>query len=136
MSSHYNQNYSWEEINGILEKIKTCVNNDKFIIARNQNRQENNDFLDNYNIRYGRQKSILLNLRVDDFCHSLNNINPGYEHEVLYVFVPSVELFNDDDIAENVDIYIKVNIIESLGGNRVIVISFHELNRPIDYLFK
>lgn len=136
MSSHYNQNYSWEEINDILEKIKTCVYNDDFFIARNQNRQENKDFLDNYNIRYGRQKNILLNLRVDDFCHSLNNINPGYEHEVLYVFVPNVELFNAYDIAENVDIYIKVNIIESLGGNRVIVISFHELNRPIDYLFK
>ena len=68
MNSHYNQNYTKEEIDVILEKIKNCVGNNKYTIALNENRQENIDFINEYNIRSNKQKSILLQLRTEDFA--------------------------------------------------------------------
>lgn len=98
MNPHYNQNYTKEEIDVVLDKIKSCVGNNKYTIALNENRQENIDFINEYNIRSNKQKSILLQLKTEDFCHTLQNTKLGYEYEVLYVFVPQVQLFNADGI--------------------------------------
>lgn len=136
MNPHYNQNYTKEEIDVILEKIKSCVGNNKYTIALNENRQENIDFINEYNIRSNKQKSILLQLRTEDFCHTLQNTKIGYEYEVLYVFVPQIKLFNADGEEEMVDVYTKFNIIDMSSGSRTVVISFHKRNKPIDYLFR
>jgi hypothetical protein len=136
MNSHYNQNYTKEEIDVILEKIKNCVGNNKYTIALNENRQENIDFINEYNIRSNKQKSILLQLRTEDFCHTLQNTKIGYEYEVLYVFVPQIKLFNADGEEEMVDVYTKFNIIDMPSGSKTVVISFHKRNKPIDYLFR
>lgn len=136
MNPYYNQNYSREEIEKILDKIKRCVSSGKFTISQNENRQENIDFINEYNIRSDRQRSLLMQIEVEDFCHSLQNTNPGFEYEVLYVFVPQVQLFNADDEEEIVDVYTKFNIIDLASGSRAVVISFHKKNKPIDYLFR
>ena len=136
MNSHYNQNYTKEEIDVILEKIKNCVGNNKYTIALNENRQENIDFINEYNIGSNKQKSILLQLRTEDFCHTLQNTKIGYEYEVLYVFVPQIKLFNADGKEEMVDVYTKFNIIDMPSGSKTVVISFHKRNKPIDYLFR
>lgn len=136
MNSHYNQNYTKEVIDVILEKIKNCVGNNKYTIALNENRQENIDFINEYNIRSNKQKSILLQLRTEDFCHTLQNTKIGYEYEVLYVFVPQIKLFNADGEEEMVDVYTKFNIIDMPSGSKTVVISFHKRNKPIDYLFR
>ncbi len=132
----YNQNYTREQIDAILDKIKDCVVNNKYTIALNENRQENVDFINEYNIRSDKQKSILLQLRTEDFCHTLQNTKIGFEYEVLYVFVPQVQLFNADGEEETVDVYTKFNVIDMSNGSRTVVISFHKLNKPIDYLFR
>ena len=116
--------------------IKNCIREGRFIISRNENRQENIEFMIEYNLNSKRQIEILLNIKTEDFCHSLQNIKTGYEHEVLYVFCPQVKLFNFDGIEKLVDIYTKFNLIESENRKRVIVISFHKRNKPIDYLFR
>ena len=136
MNSHYNQNYSKQEIDEILDKVKNCVYNNRYTISLNENRQENIDFINEYNIYSNKQKKILLQLKVEDFCHSLQNTKPGYEYEVLYVFVPQVNLFNAEGVEEKVDIYIKINIIDMSNGSRKIVISFHKRNKAITYLFR
>lgn len=136
MDSYYNQNYTEEDITKILETIKECIEKNNYTIAMNENRQENIDCINEYNIRSDRQKSILLQLQTDDFCHTLQNTKVGYEYEVLYVFVPQVNLFDADGIEATVDIYIKINIIDTQRGNRVAIISFHKRNKPIDYLFR
>ncbi len=136
MNPHYNQNYSREDIELILEIIKSCVDSNRYTIALNENRQENLDFINEYNIRSSRQKSILLQLKTEDFCHTIQNIKQGYEHEVLYVFSPQVQLYNVDGVEEMVDVYIKFNIIEISDGRRTVVISFHKRNRGIEYLFR
>lgn len=102
----------------------------------NENRQENIDFINEYNIRSNKQKNIMMQLRIDDFCHTLQNTKIGFEYEVLYVFVPQVQLFNADGEEEVVDVYTKFNVIDMPNGNRTVVISFHKRNKPIDYLFR
>ena len=136
MNPHYNQNYTREEIDAVLAKIKSCVEKNRYTISLNENRQENIDFINEYNIRSDKQKSILMQIETDDFCHSLQNTKIGYEYEVLYVFVPQVQLFNADGEEETVDIYTKFNVIDLPSGSRAVVISFHKRNKPVDYLFR
>lgn len=136
MNPYYNQNYTKEDIEVVLDKIKSCVGNGKYTIALNENRQENIDFINEYNIRSNKQKSILLQLKVEDFCHTLQNTKLGYEYEVLYVFVPQVQLFNADGVEEVIDVYTKFNLIDLPNGRRTVVISFHKRNKSIDYLFR
>ena len=137
MSEHYNQNYTREEVEVIFKRIKDCINDNQYIISQNQNRAENVQFINEYRLDDKKKKEILLGIEVDDFCHSLNNINPGYEHEVLYVFCPQRNLFDIFGEEEFVDIYTKFNIIEyKIDKRRVVTISFHKRNKPIDYLFR
>lgn len=136
MIQHYNQNYTKRDINNTLKMIKECIKNNKYTISKNENRQENIDFINEYNIHSNRQKSILLELNVTDFCYTLQNTKAGYEYEILYVFVPQVTLNDINGVEKTVDIYIKINIIDTSSGNRVVVISFHKRNKEVDYLFR
>lgn len=115
---------------------KECIKNNNYTIAINENRSENIEFINEFYIRTDRQKLILLQLQTNDFCHTLQNTKVGYEYEVLYVFVPQVNLYDANGIEAKVDIYIKINIIDTPSGKRVAVISFHKRNKPIDYLFR
>lgn len=63
MNPYYNQNYTKDEIEVVLDKIKSCVGNDKYTIALNENRQENIDFINEYNIRSNKQKIFYYNWR-------------------------------------------------------------------------
>jgi len=119
-----------------LQRIKECVGNNKYIISQGENRQENIRFIQEYNLNKSKQSEILLSIDISDFCHSLNNINPKFAHEILYVFCPQRTLFNVLGEDEFVDIYIKFNIIEYADNNRAIAVSFHKKNKPIDYLFR
>lgn len=132
MTSHNILNYTYEEVSLILETIKTCVAKDKFIISRNTKRKENIEFISKYNLFTAKIKAVISKINPDDFCYGLNNTHIGYEHEILYVFCPQVELAYGDTV-EFVDIYTKFNII---NNEQVIVISFHQRNHPINYLFK
>lgn len=133
---HYNQNYSREQIEAVLSKIKECVENNRFQISMNENRQDNIDFLNEYNIYPKKRKEILMQISVEDFCHTLQNTKIGYEYEVLYVFVPQVNLFNALGEQEWVDVYTKFIVIERANGNRTVIVSFHKRNKTIDYLFR
>lgn len=136
MSQHYNQNYKKEQISAVLQKIQECVSSGKYSVAQKENRAENVALIREYNLTSEKQRRILMQIDVGDFCHSLQNINPGFEHEVLYVFCPQVTLFNLDDEEKKIDLYTKFNIIDLPIGSRVVVISFHEINKSIDYLFR
>ena len=136
MSEHYNQNHAREEISVVLQKIQECVSSGKYLIARNENRVENVAFIREYQLTSKKQQRLLMEIEVDDFCHSLQNINIGYEHEILYVFCPQVTLFNLDDEEIQLDMYTKFNILELSADRKVVVVSFHERNKSIDYLFR
>lgn len=136
MNPYHNQDYTRADIDAILDEIHSCVSKGDFYISLKGRRQENHGLIDEYNLRSEKQKSILLQITTDDFCHSLNNTKPGYEHEILYVFIPQVQLYNADGLEETVDVYTKFNIIPRSSGKYTVVVSFHKRNKPADYLFR
>lgn len=136
MNQHYNQNYTREQICSVLDTIKDCIRGKRYVISKNENRQENIEFINEYNLTSRKQNEVLLRIEPEDFCHTLQNTNLGFEHEILYVFCPQIILVNFSGEEELVDIYTKFNIINIASGKRVVVISFHKRNRPIGYLFR
>lgn len=54
MNRRYNQNYTREQIDVILAMIQDCIRESRFIISKNENRQENIDFINEYNLNSGR----------------------------------------------------------------------------------
>jgi hypothetical protein len=94
MSQHYNRNYTKEEIVAVLQRIRDCIRGGKYTIAKNENRKENLALMREYNLTTKKQRCILLQIVPEDFCHSLQNTNIGFEYETLYVFCPQVTLFN------------------------------------------
>ena len=124
--SHFNDSDNpCKQISAVLKSIRECIKEDLFYISTNENRQENIGFIQKFNLNHRKQKEILLAMGLKDFCYPLKNRNPGYEHEILYVFCPQVRLFQFEDTeASSVDIYIKFNLIETekgKTGNRSII---------------
>lgn len=105
MNQHYNENHTKEQIYTVLQTIKDCVRENRYVISKNENRQENVDFINEYNLISKKQREILLRIEPEDFCHTLQNTNLGFEHEILYVFCPQAMLFNFEGDEELVDIY-------------------------------
>ena len=136
MNLHYNQNHTKEHIVSVLNDIHECILDNRYVISINENRRENIEFIREYNLNSKKQKAILLNIKAEDFCHTLKNTNFRFEHEILYVFSPQVTLCGFGGNEELVNIYIKFNLIHVDEGMRIVVISFHERNKPITYLFK
>lgn len=88
INPHYNRNYTRSQIEAVLQDIKECVAAGRFQISMNENRRENIEFINEYNIYPKKRKRILMQIALEDFCYSLQNTKKGYEDEVLYVFVP------------------------------------------------
>lgn len=132
MTDNKIKTYTFEEISNILKTIQAYITQDKYIISQNNKRMENINFLTKYNLTTDKIKKIILNIEANDFCYGLQNDHSGFEHEILYVFCPQIELPYGDSV-DVVDIYSKFNMID---GKQVVVISFHKCNYPIDYMFK
>ena len=130
---HYGTQHTKAEITHVLAAIHKHIREGRFRVLGK--REKNEAFFAEYNIRSEKQREILLRIQVEDFCYSLQSTKKGYEGNQLYVFVPKVELYNIDGEKEKVQIYIKFDIIEKLSGQTAIVISFHKLEKPINYLF-
>lgn len=129
-------NFKPEDIKDYLNRFRKCVLEGRYSISLNENRQENIEFIEDYKISTKKEREILLGLQFDDFCYAVENDNVRFAHEVLYVFCKQHEL-DFWGTLENVDIYIKVNMIETRKGDPFsIVVSFHKKNFEITYLFR
>lgn len=128
--------FSKSEIEEYLDDFKQLVRDGSYSISLNNNRTENVDFMEEYNISTEKAKGILLSLEVLNFCYAADNTNPQYAHEKLYIFCRECKIDNRGTI-EEIDIYIKSNITHTRKGNkRLFVVSFHKRNNPITYCFK
>ena len=78
-------------------------------------------------------ENIILNLEVEDFCYAVDNEKEEFSHEILYVFCSREELNYFGEYKE-IYIYIKFNLIES--ANYLYIISFHEREKSVSFLFK
>jgi hypothetical protein len=125
-----------EDIKAYLKELKNLVLENKYTISRNTNRKENKKFIEDYKIDSRKEKEILMNLEYDDFCYAVNNKNPKFAFEVLYIFNKEYGLDRWGELV-SVDIYIKTNKTQTRTGEDImIIVSFHERNMPIKYLFK
>ncbi len=124
------------DIKRYLDKFRKSILEGKYIISKNQNRQENIDFIEDYKIDMKKEKEILLGIQYDDFCYAVDNKKEEFAHEKLYIFCKSHELDYWGDL-ESVHIYIKINMTQTRRGDDfIIVVSFHKRNKPIEYLFR
>ncbi len=127
-------NIDRNEIEQYLSDVKEAINNDRYRLDRNTNRQDNIDLFLNYVIDEAKAKEILLSLTAMDFSSVVQNEHEGYEHEKLYIFGKEVNLLERIGMKEkNVPMYIKFNKLEN---SYVIVISFHEQQYPLVYCFR
>lgn len=129
-------NFRPDVIKEYLYKFRKCVLDGRYSISQNENRQENIGFIEDYKIDTKKEHEILLGLQFDDFCYAVENDNVDFAHEVLYIFCKQHEL-DFWGTLETVDIYIKVNMIETRRGDIFsVVVSFHKRNFEITYLFR
>ncbi|WP_040048102.1 hypothetical protein [Bacillus thermotolerans] len=127
--------FSKDDIKKYLNDFKQLVRDGAYSIELNENRTENVDFMEEYDISTEKAKDILLCLDVLDFCYAADNRKPRFAHEKLYVFCKECELDNRGTI-ERVDIYIKSNMTKTKRGSILFIVSFHKRNKPISYCFK
>ena len=125
-----------EDIKKYLEKFRKSILDEKYVIAKNQNRQENIDFIEDYKIDTKKEKEILLGIQYDDFCYAVDNEKEEFSHERLFIFCKYQKLDYWGEL-KAVDIYIKINMTHTKRGDDfTIIVSFHKINNPIKYLFK
>lgn len=128
---HKNTDFDFEDIIEYLKKAKIAIVQERYNLS--MNRGKNKKFVENYNLNSKKIENVIFNLEIEDFCYALNNKKEEYSHEVLYVFCSKEELNYFGEYKE-VDIYIKFNLIEKI--DYLYIISFHELEKQISFLFK
>lgn len=130
------KDYSKEQIGNLVEMIKDCVREDMYTISLEENKAENIQFIEEYNINEKKRISILCDIDYKDFCYGLQNVKNGVEQNDLYVFCLQKELYNVEDKREIVDIYLKFNVICNEVNSSRVLVSLHKRNKPITYLFR
>lgn len=122
-------NHTKEEIKEYLNKVKESISKGKFIICTTPKNEKNRRFIEEYKLDSNKQKQMLIELEVNDFCYSADDYkNPK---ERLYFFCREYELNNWGTI-EKVKVYIKITIKED---NFIIIVSFHKPEKNIQKLF-
>ncbi|MVX64877.1 hypothetical protein [Clostridium chromiireducens] len=130
------KDYSENQIKNLVEIIRDCALEGRYTISFEDNKFENIQFIQEYNINENKRIHILFNLKYTNFCYGLQNMKEGIEQNNLYVFCSQEELYNIEGIKELVDIYLKFNIIHSDLEEYRIIVSMHKRNKPSTYLFK
>lgn len=130
------RDYTEEQIKNLVEIIKDCIRENRYTISLEDNKMENIQFIEEYNINENKRIDILFNLEYRDFCYGLQNLKEGMEQNYLYVFCVEKELYNFEDKKENIDIYLKFNVIYDENQEYHLLVSLHKRNKPITYVFK
>ena len=123
--------FDYQDILEYLKRAKIAIVQEKYNLA--MNRVKNKKFSEDYNLTVKKIENIILNLEVEDFCYAVDNEKEEFSHEILYVFCSREELNYFGEYKE-IYIYIKFNLIES--ANYLYIISFHEREKSVSFLFK
>ena len=130
------KDYSEEQIKNLIEIIKDCVRENRYTISLEENKSENIQFIEEYNINEKKRINILFDLDYRDFCYGLQNMREGVEQNNLYVFCMQKYLYNIEDETELIDIYLKFNILCNEKEEYNLLVSLHKRNKPITYIFR
>ena len=123
------KDFTKDKIKYYLSEIKELIDNDCYSIEINASREENLEFLQDYNINTKKEKEILMSLEYTDFCYAVKNKtnNPKYANEILYMKIKY-------KYAKT--IFITSEYIEYLKKDEQIIINTLDELRPILRKFK
>jgi hypothetical protein len=130
------KDYTEEQIKNLVEIIKDCIRENKYTISLEENKIENIQFLEEYNINEKKRIDILFNIEYKDFCYGLQNLKDGVELNDLYIFCVVRQLYDLEDKKDKIDIYLKFNVLCDENQEYRLLVSLHKRNKPITYLFK
>lgn len=130
-----------ELIDEILNRMKICISSDLITYEMNgKEREKNEKLFCKYVINSQQRNKILNEPTVQNYCESIldrQKTDPQYEN-TLYVFGIEKEL--RERITGNkkiVPIYIKFQFFKiDLGETSTLIISFHEAEKPLRYMYK
>ena len=110
--------------------MRECVESGNFIII---NREKNKAFISEYSLRKEQQRDMMLSLSTGDYFgfEESKNFQGGYVHKLCRGF----ELPNSFGEVQQVDVYVKFEIEHEGKEEQTVVISFHEAEHPVQYLF-
>ena len=123
-------NHTKKEIEEYLKIIKKNVNNDRFIVCTTKKNEKNRKFIETYKLNKNKQKQMIMELEVNDFCYSADNYNNVEER--LYFFCKEYKI-NNWGTLENVKVYIK---IAKKQDDFIVIISLHKPEKKMEKLFK
>lgn len=123
--------YTKEEIDKYVENFKTLVKANKFKIS-DINREKNVNFINKYHLNTKSQKKMLLEIETNDFCYAVDDYN---SNDILYIFSKEYEIDYWGEY-QKVAVYIKINIKRLNNGKYALIVSFHEREKNIKFLFK
>lgn len=128
-NTHKYIDHTKEEIEEYLRKMKLSINKGRFLVCTTLKNEKNRKFIEKYKLDSNKQKQMLIELEVKDFCYSADDYNNPSER--LYIFCREYEL-NNWGILEKVEVYIKISIKQD---DFTIIISFHKPEKNIKRLF-
>jgi len=98
-------NFTPDQIKEYFDKFRKCILEARYSISRNNNWQENIDFIEDYKINTKKEQEVLIGLQFDDFFYAVENDNPDFPDEVLYIFREQHELDSWGDIRDSWNLY-------------------------------
>lgn len=110
----------------ILDVIKDNISKNNYQISFNENRKDNIEFKRKYELNEKDLKDILLKIKEDDYYDTVSNYKTKYQSEKLHIFMPTIEIENDEGEVKKVKIYTKFNIVKE---NHIVVVSLHEAKK-------
>lgn len=120
-----------ESIQKYLEKVRNAVDSGKYSILHNT---KNSALIDKYLVDEAKSKEIIKSVQAEDFSEIVTSEDPRFAGDFLYVFGKQVELIRRVDFGTDLaDLYIK---FDNDDPNVLIVMSLHEQENQINYLFK
>ena len=115
----------------ILNEMIKCVKRGDFVVIKTD---KNKTFASEFNITDELRRSMLLDVKVEDYFNSDESRN--FSGRFIHEFCPKYELYNMLGIIELVDVYIKFEIEEEDTGKQTVVIGLHRPEKEIRYVFK
>lgn len=115
--------YLETKVRNFLKRLKKILTTPNVHIDICNHRDKNFIFYYLYNIDTLYIKQVLSTLVLADFVDIVQNKNPSYPSADLYIFHKNVNLPNQAGEYDDIELYIKLSIVDK--DNRIIVISFH-----------
>lgn len=111
----------------ILDSIKS----NRYVIKIN--REKNREFIEQYALTDSKIKLILKSIKTEHFVEARESNDVNNRGHILYIFVPTINLYNYLNEMCRVSIYIKIDYFNN--GEYSVVISFHECEYEVNYAF-